>query len=244
MKPILFQCGRFTVYTYGVFVAIAFFVATYLLSRQARRRHLDENQMYNLCFVLLVSGLIGARLFYIGLNWDFFKTNMTEMFMLQHGGLVWFGGLIGALTAGLLFLKHYKMNIIATLDLLAPYVALVQAIGRIGCFFNGCCYGKESSFGFYVPAQHARLFPSQLLDSFTLLIIFVVLRFVQEKRKGGEVFFLYLILASLQRFFMEFFRGDERPFYGAFSIFQWISLGFFSISLVGYFILLWNKKRV
>ena len=101
------------------------------------------------------------------------------MLMLQHGGLVWFGGFIGALLCSLVFLKVKKLPVLDLLDLLVPYAALAQAIGRIGCFFNGCCYGKECSLGFYFPVHARILFPSQLLDSLTLLFIFIFLRLIQ-----------------------------------------------------------------
>lgn len=242
MKPILFQCGFLTIYTYGVSVAVAFFTASFLATREARRRGLDENRIYNLTLFLLVSGIVGARLFYVGLNWDYFKTDYLEIVKLEHGGLVWFGGFIAALLAGLVFLKARRMDVLATLDLLAPYIALAQAIGRIGCFFNGCCYGKPSLWGFYFPAHRTVLFPSQLFDSLTLLVIFVLLKLIPGGRRKGVVLISYFILASLQRFFMEFIRGDERPFYGPLSIFQWISVGLFILGLVGYARWTWKKK--
>ncbi|MFH0876600.1 MAG: prolipoprotein diacylglyceryl transferase [Candidatus Omnitrophota bacterium] len=242
MKPILFQCGFLTIYTYGVSVAVAFFVASFLAGREARRRGLDENRIYNLTIFLLVSGIVGARLFYVGLNWDYFKTDLLEVFKLQHGGLVWFGGLVGATFAGWIFLKIKRMDVLATLDLMAPYIALAQAIGRIGCFFNGCCYGKPSAWGIYFPVHETALFPSQLLDSFTLLVIFVVLRLFSASRNKGVVLSLYLVLASLQRFLMEFLRADTRPFYGPLSIFQWISIGLFVLGLAGTICWTWKRK--
>lgn len=244
MKPVLYQCGLFTIYTYGVFVAIAFLVSTFLLVREARQRRLDENLIYNLSIVLLAGGIIFARLFYVVLNWDYFRDNLFEIIMLSHGGLVWFGGLTGAFAFGLIFMKIKRMPVLPALDFFAPYIALAQAIGRIGCFFNGCCYGRESEWGIYFPLHHQILFPSQLVDSLTLLVIFIVLRIFYAKRREGEIFCFYVMLAALQRFSMEFFRGDSRPFYNGLSIFQWISLGLFGCGLFFYLVNRWKRRRL
>ncbi|MFH0941207.1 MAG: prolipoprotein diacylglyceryl transferase [Candidatus Omnitrophota bacterium] len=237
MLPILYKCPFFTVYTYGVFVALAFLVSSSLLIKEARTRKLNENTIYELCIFLLISGIISARLFYVFLNWGEFKANLIEIVMLQHGGLVWFGGLIGAVISGVVFIRSKKMPLFSTLDLFAPYVILGQAIGRIGCFFNGCCYGVESKWGIYFPVHHATLFPAQLLDCLTLIIVFIVLRSMRARRTG-VIFSYYLMLASLQRFLMEYARNDPRPFYFNLSIFQWISLGLFFCGSVLYLILI------
>ncbi|OIO35686.1 MAG: prolipoprotein diacylglyceryl transferase [Candidatus Omnitrophica bacterium CG1_02_44_16] len=236
MLPILFKCPFFTVYSYGVFVALAFLVSSFLLMKEARQRKLNENTIYDLCIFLLISGIISARLFYVFLNWGEFRANLFEIAMLQHGGLVWFGGLIGAVVFGVVFIRSKKMPLFSTLDLFAPYIILGQAIGRIGCFFNGCCYGMESKWGIYFPVHHATLFPSQLLDCLTLLIVFLILRSVRVAREG-LIFSYYIMLASLQRFLMEYARNDVRPFYFNLSIFQWISMGLFLCGLVLYLIL-------
>jgi phosphatidylglycerol:prolipoprotein diacylglycerol transferase len=244
MHPLLYKCGFFNIYTYGFFVAIAFLVATTLLTQEARRRHLDENRMYDLCLVVLVSGIVFARLSYVALNWNYFRQDLLEIVMLQHGGLIWFGGLIGACLGGFGFIRLKKLNLLAAFDLFTPYVALGQAIGRIGCFYNGCCYGRESAaWGMYFPAQGRLLFPSQILDSLTLLIIFAILRSVSAK-KQGMIFAFYLMLAGAQRFLLEFVRGDVRPFYFSLSIFQWMSIAVFGVGLFFYWALSWKKKTI
>lgn len=246
MMPVLYKCPFFSIYTYGVFVALAFLVSSWLLSREAKSRGQDENVIYNLCVLLLVSGIVSARLFYVALNWDVFSGDLFEIVRLQHGGLVWFGGLIGAAIAALVYMKSKKLLIVPTLDLFAPYAALGQAIGRIGCFFNGCCYGREAGWGFYFPAHGLNLVPAQLFDAASLLLIFVFLRFIPQKAKHGIVFAAYLLLASAQRFFLEFIRGDERPFYFALgvrlSVFQWISVSLFFAGILYGALILWKKK--
>lgn len=246
MLPVLYKCSFFSIYTYGVFVALAFMVSSWLLSREAKKRGQDENVIYNLCILLLVSGIVSARLFYVILNWDVFSGDLLEVVRLQHGGLVWFGGLIGASVAALVYMRAKSLSIIPTLDLFAPYAALGQSIGRIGCFFNGCCYGREAGWGFYFPVHGLSLVPSQLFDTASLLLIFVVLRCMPQKTKTGLVFTVYLVLASAQRFFLEFIRGDERPFYSVWgvhlSVFQWISVFLFCAGILYGAFIVWKKK--
>jgi phosphatidylglycerol:prolipoprotein diacylglycerol transferase len=242
MGPVLCKFGALTIYTYGVFVAFAFFVVSFLLSREARRTNTDENMVYNLCLLLLMSGIAGARFFYVALNAQEFSAHPFEILMLNHGGLVWFGGFFGAAAAFVVFVRRKNVSLVGTLDLFAPYVALGQAIGRIGCFFNGCCYGKPSSWGVYFPIHGEKLFPSQLVDAATLFVLFVVLQKMKSRQlPKGLIFGAYLMGAGIQRFCLEFLRGDPKPFYGSFSIFQWISLCVFVAGVViGAF--LWKKK--
>lgn len=242
MIPVFFKCRFFSIYSYGVFVGLAFLVSTFLLLRESKRRGYDENFIYDFCIVLLASGIIFARLLYVVFNWSAFRNDLLEIVMLQHGGLIWYGGLVGAALCGCIYTFYKKLPVLKILDLFVPYVALAQSVGRIGCFFNGCCYGQESRFGVYFPIHGKILFPSQLVDSLSLLCIFIFLRVFERKSKTGGVFCLYLILAPLQRFFMEFIRGDERPFYYGLSIFQWISVGLFVFGLFCYLVLLWKKR--
>jgi phosphatidylglycerol:prolipoprotein diacylglycerol transferase len=244
VRPVLFSCPLFTIYTYGFLVAVAFVAATTLISRAVRRRGLNDALYYNLCLVLLLCGIFGARAFYVVMNWPFFRNNLRELVMLQHGGLVWYGGLIGATLGGLAYMRWHRMRAAQTLDLVVPYVALAQAIGRIGCFFNGCCHGQESAWGLYFPSQGQKLFPAQLVDAVTLALIYGILCWVQRRNKPGEALSLYFILAALQRFLMEFLRGDPRPFYGVFSIFQWVSLGVALAGVVCAWRWIWKKNPV
>lgn len=244
MFPVLYKGPFFIIYTYGVFVALAFLIGAALLSDEAKRRGLDEDVIYNLCFLLLLTGIISARLLYVVLNWDYFKTDLWEVIKLQHGGLVWFGGWAGAVLGGFFYIKRKRLSVVAIFDLFAPYTALAQSIGRIGCFFNGCCYGREGSWGVFFPAHGRILWPVQLLDALSLLVIFVILRLTREKLEKGRTFIFYLMLVSLQRFLMEFIRADMRPFYFGLSIFQWISVVLFTGGIFTYVLLSWKKKRV
>lgn len=151
-----------TIYSYGFMLAVAVILCTFLLSRDARREGIETDVITDLVFWIVIGGIIGARFFYILLNYSFFVDHPFEVIMIQKGGLAWQGGLIfGALTA-VSFIRRKKLFLPAVLDLVAPYLALGQSIGRVGCFLNGCCFGKEFAQGVYFPVHAARLHPTQL----------------------------------------------------------------------------------
>ena len=242
MLPEICHIGSFTIYAYGLMLVLAFFACTYLAALQAKKQHLDGEQIFNLCFYVFIFGIIGSRIFYVLINARFYLHNPLEIIMLQHGGMAWFGGLIFGTSGAILFIKKHKMNLLKSLDLLVPFIALGQAIGRIGCFLNGCCFGRESEFGLYFKTFDQILIPTQLYSSLLLLFIYMILRFKQEvKHLPGEIFCSYLFLYSLKRFFIEFLRNDSpRIFYGL-TFFQILCLAMFSLSL-GIFIKL-SKTR-
>ena len=234
MHPIIFKLGPFTIYSYGLIIVLAFIVSTFLLVRQAKQYGLNPDLIFNLSFIILVSGIIGARILYVILNLRFYLSNPVEVIMLSHGGLAWFGGLISGTLACTIYLKYKRLDVYRIFNLVIPYVALGQAIGRVGCFLNGCCFGKESlRFGLYFPVHNKILIPTQLYSSFALLLIFAILRTKQiQTHKKGEIFYLYLLLYSLWRFFIEFFRADTRIFIFDLTIFQIFSIAVFVFSLV------------
>lgn len=254
MYPVICRLGPLTVYSYGLSLVLAFTIATLLLRRQAREQGLNPELLFNLSFVILVSGIVGARILYVILNLKTYLNKPLQILMLNQGGLAWFGGLIVASLSCMVYLSYKGLDIYKIFDLTIPYVALGQAIGRIGCFLNGCCYGLESlRFGLYFPTHDAVLIPTQLYSSLALLGIYIILRVkqlrvyphtnlqyqhnrIQEVGVGayrrGEIFYLYLFLYCLWRFFIEFFRADSEIFILNLSIFQIFSIILFILSIV------------
>lgn len=232
MHPLICKIGPVSVYAYGLMLATAYLVSSFLATRKAKKSGVDPQEVFNLGFIILIFGIIGARLFYILLHFNYYTGNLKEAIMLQRGGLSWFGGLFAGSSAAALYIKKRKMNLYRTLDLVIPFVALGQAIGRIGCLLNGCCYGKVSAGGFYFASAKAVLVPVQAYACLLLLIIFLILRRAQERpHKDGTIFFLYLFLYSLKRFFIEFLRADNPTFIFGLTIFQLISLLIFILAL-------------
>ena len=233
MHPILFQFGPFTVFSYGFMFALAVMTGTWLLSRDAARQGIKSEIIFDLIFWFVLIGILGARIYYVILFPEPFLVNPWEFFMLQHGGLAFQGSIIPATLVVLWYLRKKNLPVLPMLDLMAPYLALAQAIGRIGCFLNGCCYGRPVWWGLYFPVHEARLHPTQIYDTVELLIVFLILRKIQEtSRIPGAVFAWYLILAGIQRFINEFFRGDHAAMYGGLSNFQVLSVGVLSAGIV------------
>jgi len=213
-------------------LAVAVLICSFLLGKDAERQGFPREKIYDLIFWVVLSGIVGCRIFFVFLNLSYFQENPWEIWMIHRGGLAWQGGLIlGGITA-FIYMRAKNLPILKTFDLLAPYIALGHAIGRLGCFLNGCCYGREVSWGIYFPVHDAHLHPTQLYEAASLLLIFFLLKNYQKKTVSiGHVFIAYLLLSSLQRFFVEFFRADHTSVWGTLSIFQLVSLGIFFIAL-------------
>ncbi|MCU0666782.1 MAG: prolipoprotein diacylglyceryl transferase [Candidatus Omnitrophica bacterium] len=229
MHPIICQIGPFTIYSYGLMMVVAFLTAVSLACRQAKKQGIDPNIIYNLCFYSFIAGILGARIFFVVEHFRDYLAEPLEIIMLQHGGMSWFGGFTAGSLTALYYVKRNKLRIYTVLDLLAPFLALGHAIGRLGCFLNGCCYGRENKiWGMYFPAHDAFLIPTQLYSSIILFALFLFLKNLQDKpHRQGQVFLWYLLLYSTKRFFMEFLRADNPHFFYGLSLFQIISAGFF-----------------
>lgn len=232
MHPIICTFGSFTVYSYGLMLALAFITSVSLAGGQAKREGLNPDIIFNFSFLVFISGIAGARIFYITGNISHYLKDPLEIIMLQRGGLAWFGGLIFGAAAGIIYLKKKKLPAYKIIDLIIPFVALGQAIGRIGCLLNGCCFGRESFYGLHFDIHSAFLIPTQLYSSLLLIIIFIILRFLQERpHREGQIFYAYLFLYSIKRFFIEFWRADSQRILTGLTLFQILSLVMFIFSL-------------
>jgi phosphatidylglycerol---prolipoprotein diacylglyceryl transferase len=233
MHPILFTIGPVTIYSYGVMLATAVLVCAYFLSLDAKRCNISQDTAYDLVFWCMLGGILGARIFYVFIEWSYFSGNLWEIPMLQKGGLAWQGGFLGGVLAGVWFTRSRKLSLRPIMDLVAPYIALGQSIGRIGCFFNGCCYGKPVPWGIYFPMHQARLYPTQLFECAGLLLIFLILKKAQSKpHQAGFIFVFYLWLAAIERFIVEFYRADHDLLWGNLSLAQYVALGVFAAGLI------------
>jgi phosphatidylglycerol:prolipoprotein diacylglycerol transferase len=249
MYPVLLRLGPITIYSYGVMVALAFIVGIIVALKQAKKEGINSEIVLDLVFWGLISSLVGARLLYVLINFSDYRENPLEIIMLQKGGLVFYGGLILAAMVGIGFLKKRGLEVWKIADLIAPSIVLGHSLGRIGCFLNGCCYGKEAPppWGIKFLSQSSAgngghtLIPIQLYSSLGLLILFFILRKRQEhKRFEGEIFWLYLFLYSVLRFILEIFRGDPRGHILFFSTSQFIGI---IVALVSLLILLKLKYK-
>lgn len=217
MHPVLFKIGPLVIYSYGTMLATAFIVSVLLIFTHARKLRLEEETIISLNFYIIIPAIIGARIFYVILNLKEFLAAPLEILMVHHGGLVFYGGLLGGLLGGIFYVRRNRLPVAQIFDMVAPYIVLGQAIARIGCLLNGCCYGKPISPGV--------LYPTQLYSSLANLgIFFILVAWSNFKKKNGEVFAGYLLLYSVKRFLIEFLRGDSSKIFFNLTLFQIISL--------------------
>ena len=206
MYPELFSIGSITIYTYGVFVALGFFMGMQYIVKNSKDI-ITKQQIYDFLFYVILVGIIGARLFYVMLDIPYYKSNPLEIIQVWKGGLVYYGGFVAVLIFAFFYCKYKKLNIIKLIDVFAPALALGHTFGRIGCFFSGCCYGKHTDCFLAISQRH----PTQLYEALGNLIIFFILHnFLKKSHRDGYIFVLYMILYSILRFGVEFFRGDDR----------------------------------
>jgi len=146
MYPILFQFGSFRLSTYGLMVAIAFIAAFTYVVKTAKREGEDPEAYLDLCYYVLLSSIVGARLFYVVLNWDYYQDQWLDIFKIWEGGLVFYGGFIAAVLMCLVYIHKHQLNFWKMGDIIIPSVPLGHIFGRLGCFFAGCCYGPPAPF--------------------------------------------------------------------------------------------------
>jgi phosphatidylglycerol:prolipoprotein diacylglycerol transferase len=223
MCPILFHFGSFRIYAYGFFIAVGFVTAALLAVLKIRKStsEVSFENIVDLFFYTVLSGWIGSRILFVLVNFDVYRENPTQIFKLWEGGLIFYGGLILAVIVAFWYMKWHRLPIWKLADLISPLIALGLFFGRIGCFFAGCCYGKETSLPWAVvfrnPDSLARLnvplHPTQLYDAANGLVIFFFLSWMEEKKAfDGQIFCLFVFLYAITRFFIEIFRGDPRGF--------------------------------
>jgi phosphatidylglycerol:prolipoprotein diacylglycerol transferase len=250
MVPILFRLGGFTVNAYGFFIAVGFIVGFVIAIRTARAKGIPFERVVDLFFYTLLSSILGSRILFVLTEFDFFLRHPSKILNLWEGGLVFYGGLLCAIAVAVAYMKWHRLPFWKWADLFSPPVALGLFLGRIGCFFAGCCYGTETSLPWAVvftnPDSLARLnvplHPTQLYDAANGLVLFVILVWM-EKRKAfdGQVFGCFVFLYSATRFFIEMVRGDPRgSFLGsALSTSQGIGMG---LAIASLFMLFYLKK--
>jgi phosphatidylglycerol:prolipoprotein diacylglycerol transferase len=220
MHPVLFSIDGLTIYTYGLCMSVAFLVSFGWGLWEVKRRGLSVETGIDLTFWALVSGLLFSRLLYVLVNLPFFIAYPARAFMIWEGGLVWYGAFIGAVAAGAVFFRAKRLNGWLWADIAAPFFALGQGIGRIGCFMAGCCYGRPTDLCWGVVFTRSEiaplgvpLHPTQLYAVVANLLLFA---FLYQRRKrsdfDGEQILLYVILYAAVRSILEVFRDDPRGY--------------------------------
>ncbi len=244
MLPKLISIGSFYIPTYGVLVALAFLAGLSVTLRLSKRIGLPSEKVTNLVVYCAIAGIGGAKLFMFLFDLPEYLHDPGQIFTFQtlQAAGVFHGGFVAALIVAVLYMRKQRLPVWQTMDAFAPGVAIGQAIGRLGCFAAGCCWGREcdlpwgvrfrSDFAAPVPLDRP-LHPVQLYESAADLAIFGILFwYFKRTPRRGNVIALYLILYSTARFIIEFYRVHEQSLVGPFSLTQWIALGLLLLGVV------------
>ena len=265
MYPELLRIGPFTISSYGFMLVVAFVTTYILIRRDGKLLGWPPELAQDIVFWAAIGGILGSKVYFLierigrgaGANllglWDviagiFTLSPQRIVDGIQNfgSGLVFFGGLLGGILAVTLLLRRKKMSWLSTADVLSPYLILGYAIGRIACFLAGCCHGIPSELPWAMAFPEGAepttvpVHPTQLYEVTLGFIIFAFLYWYRPRaRFAGQVFSLYLILAGMERFFIEFIRTNERYFLGL------TGAQFFGIIIVGIggFLLYWLPRR-
>lgn len=257
MHPVAFQIGQFTIYWYGILVASGILLGLYTASRRSALDRLPREAVADLGTLLIVGALLGARLLYVFTFWkeDFAGQSWTKIFAIRDGGLVFYGGLIGASVATISYCAWKKLPLWSLADTLAPSIALGHVFGRLGCLMTGCCFGKPSDLPWAIqfPKQSQAwnhqialekitggqatlpVHPTQIYESLLNLVLFFALaRLYRRKKFDGQVFATYLLCYAVLRAFVEMFRGDypANQITAGLTPAQMVSLGIFAAGVL------------
>jgi phosphatidylglycerol:prolipoprotein diacylglycerol transferase len=249
MRQVLFEVPGVgvKVFGYGVMLFLAFIGSMYIAAWRARREKLDPEVVYDMAFFVFIGGVIGARGFYVLQYWGDKVKSFWEIFELWKGGIVLYGSILGGTIGFLVYRWRRWFPILPMLDALAPALAFGIAIGRIGCFLNGCCYGDTCTLPWAVrfPKQSPPwvseversqippdadyslwLHPTQIYSTIDGLILFLLLSaYYPLRKRDGQVMGLLLVTYPITRFLVEYLRNDEGVFAAGMTISQLISLG-------------------
>lgn len=267
MYRILFTIGSFSIYSYGVMIALAFIAAILFAMKEAKKSGEDPERILDLSLYVILGALIGGRLGYVLTNLDYYMRNPMQILYFRQGGLSLLGGFFVAYFLCWLYVKRTKISFWKYSDIAAPSIALGIGIGRIGCFLNGCCYGLVSeNYGIKFPSlpmppvylQQLKdgliasgssytlpVIPTQLYSSlYGFLIFFILLWIKKYKKYDGFLMLSFFILFSISRFTIEFFRFSENNYkvFNLLTITQTILIGVVLVSLV--FMNILKKKNL
>lgn len=235
MKNDLFSIGPFTIHGYGLMMAIGILTAYYLVERGAKKKGMDYDKIFNLAIWAVAGGLLGAKLLYLLTRLPDLIADPSLIIHCLKDGFVVYGSIIGGILAAWIYCRRSTLEFLKVFDLIVPYLALAQGIGRIGCLLAGCCYGMQVSENnpigivfhesVYAP-NNVPLLPTQIISSVLNFLHFGILILLSKRVKSdGQLAGCYLIFYSVGRFILEYFRGDLiRGNVGTLSTSQFISV--------------------
>jgi phosphatidylglycerol:prolipoprotein diacylglycerol transferase len=269
MHPRLFTLPAFDLFgrnvgplalpTYGILLVLGMLAGLWVVTRQARKAGLVPEIITDMAVYAIIAGLIGAKVLLLIVEWPYYSRNPRDLLSLFQSGGVFYGGLLGAIPVAFWYARRHHLDGWKTADVLAPGVVLGQAVGRLGCFMAGCCYGRPADVPWAVTFTDlyanrnvgtpldTPLHPTQIYESLACLLIFAVLLWMAPRKKfHGQVVLAYVFLYAVARFIVEMYRGDAvRGFVlgGRLSTSQFIAvLMVVAVALVLPY--LWRRRRL
>lgn len=245
MNRLSFTVGNITIYYYSIMMFIAVFLAYILIMKEGKKRHIDKEFLINLVFYCVIFGFIGARIYYVLFNFNYYFYNPIEIIKIWNGGLAIHGGLIAGFITLVIYCKKYKQNILKITDIAVVGILLAQAIGRWGNFFNGEAHGPITTLAilkqqhlpnFIIEGMHINgnyYYPTFLYESIWNFIGFILLLLLRKKKrlKIGTLSGFYLVWYSIGRFVIEYYRTDSLML-GSIKVAMLVSMLLFIIGMI------------
>jgi phosphatidylglycerol---prolipoprotein diacylglyceryl transferase len=229
MHPIIMKIGPLTVYSWGLMLAIGLLSGLFVMLHYAKKEGIKEESVLNLYAYVVIAAIVGARLFYVIGFYNDFKDNILSVFYLNQGGMVFLGGFVAVLLTCMAYARRHDINFWKLMDAGSPGTMLGYAIGRVGCYLNGCCYGVYM-FGFVQPTQ--------IYSSIAGLVIFALaVKLYKNKKYDGQIVLFTILFYSIYRFLIEFLRFCPVHI-GIFTLNQLMAL----IMLIVTSWILWKKR--
>jgi len=217
MLPILFKIGPITIYSFGFFLTLAYLAATFILWREGKRQGYQEEKLLDLSVVSLIAAIIGGRINFVLLNWSLFQDEPATSLFFWQGGFAYYGALVAVLLVGCFLIRAWKWSFFQVADIAAIAASIALVFGKTGTFLAGMDFGRATDLPWAVnlPGLVGARHPAQLYEAGGYFLIFVFLyvlyfrNLASPNMKSGKVFFSFLVLTSLARGFLEFFRANQ-----------------------------------
>ena len=250
ISPIAFSIGSYHIYWYGIIIASGLLLAVGYAMKTAPRYNVNASKLINCVLVGIITGIIGARLYFCFFQWDYYSKNPVEILHINNGGLAIYGGIIGSMIGGLIIVKIQKMKVMPVLDIAMISFLIGQGIGRWGNFMNQEAYGTPTDLPWGMMSEGTNMVavhPCFLYESIWCLLVFVLLHFYgkYKQKYAGQIFYMYLVWYGFERMIVEGLRTDSlylpfSPFGFDIRVSQLLSLLIF---LIGIILLILNRKK-
>ncbi|SHJ14409.1 phosphatidylglycerol:prolipoprotein diacylglycerol transferase [Geosporobacter subterraneus DSM 17957] len=241
MNPVAFEIFGLSIRWYGILISLGMILGAFVAMRRAKKENISEERILDLVLVAIPAAIIGARLYYVIFNWEYYGGDLLRILNTREGGLAIHGGVIAGITAGYFFCKYHKLSFRKLADICAPSIILGQAIGRWGNYINQEAFGRPTNLPWGIMVDGIKVHPTFLYESiWNFAVLFLLLRYDARKKFEGELLVLYGVLYSVGRFFIEGLRTDSLMV-GPFRTAQVISI---LIILGGSFIIYRERSKI